>query len=124
MELNSLEYNALIKLIHFVKYGCTDVEARYHAGSPIISEILHKLIIDFYTKINRDTNFEIENSTPLYNLIYNGVKENLKRTVEWNSMDIDTKKEHIKTLAFPYILDDSILKNLIKTINQLHNNKD
>ena len=121
MNLDSLQYNTLIKLISFVKFNCDDVESRYFAGSPIVGEILRDLQEDFNKKINRDLSLEINDVGPLYNLVVNGVRENLNRTIEWKDMDNESKLTHITNLCSPYVLKEDYITDLLNYGNEYHN---
>ena len=114
MELDKLEYYTLSKLIHFVKFNCKDYEARYFAGSPIIGEILNKVVNELDSeKINADY-FNLETEGQVFNLVFNGIKQNLDITIEWDEMPEELRIEHIKNLAFPYILSEEQIEILYK----------
>jgi len=123
MKLDTLKYNTLIKLITFVKFGCEDSESRYYAASPIIGEILEELIVEFNQKINKDVTFELKVPSPVFNLVNEGVKRNLKSTVEWANMNDESKMIHLKNLAYPYTLRKEHLIKLLENANNWHNNK-
>jgi len=112
MKLDSLEYYTLSKLIHFVKFNCQDYQARYFAGSPIIGEILKKVISELDAKKMSIEYFNLEAEGHVFNLIFNGIKRNLDITVEWEEMSEELRIEHIKVLAMPYILSEEQIKNL------------
>ena len=112
MKLDSLEYYTLSKLIHFVKFNCQDYQARNFAGSPIIGEILKKVVVESNPKYVERNSFNVESEGPSYNLIFNGIKRNLDITVEWEEMSEELRIEHIKVLAMPYILSEEQIKTL------------
>jgi len=112
MKLDSLEYHTLSKLIHFVKFNCQDYQARYFAGSPIVGEILKKVVSELDTKKMNDEYFNLEVEGHVFNFVFNGIKRNLDITVEWSEMPEELRIEHIKNLALPYILSEDQIKNL------------
>lgn len=122
MNLNNIKYNTLIKLITFIKFNCDDNEAAFHAGSPIVGELLKELIVEFNKKIKRDISFEVNSSVPIYNLVIKGIKKNLERTVEWSVMNNEAKSNHIKNLGHPYIIDNDELELLSRYADNWHLN--
>lgn len=119
MKLDSLEYYTLSKLIHFVKFNCKDYESRYFAGSPIVGELLKKVISELDAdKVDADY-FNLESEGHVFNFIFNGIKNNLDITIEWDEMAIDLRIEHIKNLALPYVLNEK----QIDILYQYRNNK-
>ncbi len=63
---------------------------------------------------------EIQIGTPLYNSVFEGVKKNLERTVEWETMDLNSRKEHLNNLVSPYNFEDNISTKLIEYANKFH----
>ena len=114
MNLDSIKYNTLIKLITFVKFNCEDKEARYLAASPIVGDILKELLVEFNEKFNREPSFIIEEPSSIYNLVIEGVKCNLQRTDEWQEMDDSSKINHIKNLCMPYIVNEEQINELLQ----------
>ena len=78
MKLTGLEHYTLSKLIHFVKFNCQDYQARYFAGSPIIGEILKKVINELDAKKMSTDYFNLEVESHVFNLIFNWIKSDEK----------------------------------------------
>lgn len=119
MKLDSLEYYTLSKLIHFVKFNCKDRESINFAGSPIIGEILRKVMVETNSRHYEKDFFKIEYGKSGYNLVIEGVKVNLER-VQWNDIPEDFKETYIKELMLPYYTDMDILLELISYANTFH----
>lgn len=119
MKLDSLEYYTLSKLIHFVKFNCKDIESINFAGSPIIGEVLRKVMVVTNSRHNEKNFFKIEFGKSGYNLVIEGVKANLER-VQWNDIPEDLKETYIKELMLPYYSDTDILMDLLKYANNFH----
>lgn len=112
MKLDSLELYTLSKLIHFVKFNCKDYESRYFAGSPIIGNILNKVLRELDSERMSEDYFNLEPEGHVFNLVFNGIKRNLDITIEWGDLPQELRIEHIKVLAMPYILSEDQIKKL------------
>lgn len=120
MTKEKLKLRAMIKLINYVKFSCQDAESRYMASAPIQGEILEELINSLNEQSDTKIILKLEANTPTFNLVFGGVKMNLERTIEWNSMEDNSKRIHLKNLISPYLVDKSQYDNLIDYANEYH----
>lgn len=111
-----LEIIALNKLLNYIKFDCNDPDCLLFAASPLINEIyvnVQKEIRNIYSKkgysYQREQNFIEENK-----LYVEHIKENIRRTNNWNELSSEIKKSYINDLIYPYIVKEETLNLLLE----------
>jgi|GEM_PF-454521 len=102
MELNQAEINALIKMIHYVKFECIEQESVIYATSPLINSILKKSMdLSYFSKHISSEEF---NETAEKMVID---KINISQATSANKIDKKILKEVLDVALFPYITQNS-----------------
>lgn len=123
MEIkNEQELIALSRLFNFLKFECDDVDSLLFAASPVINSLYRAILDDlgdiYSRKGRKGTNDEwgIE-SYPIY---LEGIRNNIAKTENWNSLSPSIKKQYIHELIAPYKYRVETLAGLIDWGDNLH----
>ena len=96
ITLNWFEVNALLKLLHFVKFKCDDFEADIFRGIPLINEVFRKVLA-----IAPDREYRY---TTLNSYIMEMIEARLTDNEYYNNLTDKEKEAYLAVLAYPYPL--------------------
>ena len=96
ITLNWAEINALLKLLHFVKFECDDFEVDIFRGSPLINEVFRKVLA-----IAPDREYRY---TTLNSYIMEMIEARLIDDEYYNNLTDKEKEAYLAVLAYPYSL--------------------
>jgi hypothetical protein len=119
MYEDRIKVYALIKLIGYIKFSCTEDAALEFAASPIIGEALSDLKQLMNSGSGRDTILDIEQLDFRFKrTLLAAVSRNLKKTENWHKMTEADQVSHVENLASPYLISTEQIKDLIAERNK------
>lgn len=119
MEISYIDKLALKRVLVFVKLRCKTIDDTALVSSPYIGDLLKRLLLD----MNPEFDFSLDKSGSEYKEIIETVTCNLKIFYEWNTYNDSLKHHVIVDIFYPFIVNESTIKSLIKEADQIHSNK-
>ena len=91
------EMNALLKLLHYIKFTCEDEEANIFKGSPFINSIFKKILKEYPIPLHQSKQRQKE--------ILENIEKKLEQEDYYKKLSAKEKREYLSVLLFPYPLD-------------------
>ena len=91
------EMNALLKLLHYIKFTCEDEEANIFKGSPFINSIFKKILKEYPIPLYQSKQRQKE--------LLDSIEKRLEKKDYYNELSAVEKREYLSILLYPYQLD-------------------
>ena len=91
------EMNALLKLLHYIKFTCEDEEANIFKGSPFINSIFEKILKEYPIPLYQSKQRQKE--------LLDSIEKRLEKKDYYNELSAVEKREYLSILLYPYQLD-------------------
>ncbi len=112
---NTAEILLLNKLLLYVKFKASDDESTYLSNSPILNVLMDK--VNKATKeIGQIRNLKNSNHIRDYPAVKGIIKEKIKNIEGWAKLSTETKQTCVKTLVYPYEIDDTEVSEILNEI--------
>ena len=95
--LTRVEVDALLKLLHYIKFTCEDEEADIFKGSPFINSIFEKILKEYLIPLYQSKQRQKE--------ILEDIEKRLEQEDYYKGLSAKEKREYLSALLFPYPLD-------------------
>ena len=95
--MTRVEVDALLKLLHYIKFTCEDEEADIFKGSPFINSIFEKILKEYPIPLYQSKQRQKE--------ILEDIEKRLEQEDYYKELSAKEKREYLSALLFPYPLD-------------------
>lgn len=122
IEFTDIELRALVRVLTFVRFECTDYDAGFLAGSPHIAEIYKRVTEatkEYYNSKNIPFSDEWQSIESIKGYL-DVIKVRIKDATSWKDLESDQRDLFLKTLVYPYKISEETFIELIRYGNEIH----